>query len=195
MVYEIDCRNLSCPAPVIRTKQALENSPGATLRITADIGPSRENIIRFAKSKGFSVQDESHDGFAIITISPATSLDLTTVFNNGVSTTAILITSNRFGNGPDELGKLLIKNLVITLLELPVQPEKIFFINSGVLLTTEGSELIEPLMKLNDSGVEILSCGICLDYYELREKLAVGSITNMYTIAETLMTVNNAIKI
>jgi selenium metabolism protein YedF len=195
LVYEIDCRNLSCPAPVIKTKQALESAPGATLRVTADMGPARENIIRFAKSKGFSVQEEENNGFAVISISPGTAPALPDSFNNSVPTSAILIASDRFGNGPDELGKLLIKNLVITLLELPVQPEKIFFINSGVLLTTEGSELIEPLTRLNDAGVEILSCGICLDYFGLREKLAVGSITNMYTIAETLMTVNNAVRI
>jgi selenium metabolism protein YedF len=195
LLIELDCRDLSCPAPVIKTKQALESAPGATLQVTADMGPPRENIIRFAKSRGFSVQEEENNGFAVITISPATSSVLSATSNNSISTSAILIASERFGVGPDELGKLLIKNLVITLLELPVQPEKIFFINSGVILTTEGSELIEPLTKLNDAGIEILSCGICLDYYGLREKLAVGSITNMYTIAETLMIVNNAVRI
>jgi len=194
-VIELDCRNLSCPSPVIKTKQTLESAPGATLRVLADLGPCRENILRFANSKGFSVQDEENDGFAVITISPALPSGLSDTVNHCASTSAILIASDLFGSGPEELGKLLMKNLIITLLEIPVKPEKIFFINSGVHLTTEGSELIEPLGKLNDAGVEIFSCGICLDYYGLREKLAVGSVTNMYAIAETLMTVSNAVRI
>ena len=195
MVIELDCRNLSCPSPVIKTKQSLESAPGATLRVLADLGAPRENILRFATSRGYSVKDDENDGFAAITISPAFTSELSDTINRSAATSAVLIASNRFGSGPDELGKLLMKNLVITFLELPVMPEKIFFINSGVHLTTEGSELIEPLNKLNDAGSEILSCGICLDYYGLREKLAVGSITNMYTIAETLMTVGNAVRI
>lgn len=195
MLIELDCRNLSCPSPVIKTKQALESSPGATLRVLADLGPSRENILRFAGAKGYSVLDEARDGFAVITISPALPSGPSEAINSYAATSAILIASDRFGNGPDELGKLLMKNLVITLLELPVKPEKIFFINSGVHLTTEGSELIEPLGRLSDAGTEILSCGICLDYFGLREKLAIGSVTNMYTIAETLMTVGNAVRI
>jgi len=194
-VIELDCRNLSCPSPVVKTKQALESASGAALRVLADLGTPRENILRFANSKGFSVQDEESDGFAVITISPNLPSVLSDTINRSAATSAILIASDRFGSGPDELGKLLMKNLVITLLEIPSMPEKIFFINSGVHLTTEDSELIEPLSKLNDAGVEILSCGICLDYFGLREKLAVGSITNMYTIAETLMTVSNAVRI
>ncbi len=193
-MFELDCRNLSCPAPVIKTKQTLESAPGATLRVTADLGAPRENIIRFAKSRGLSVEDLEKDGYAEIIISPSLLNEQSDSFVC-LSTSSILIASDHFGTGPDELGKLLLKNFVVTLIELPVQPEKIFFLNSGVLLTTEGSELIEPLLKLQDAGIEILSCGICLDYYGLREKLAVGAVTNMYTIAETVMSVGNAVRI
>lgn len=195
MIVELDCRNLSCPSPVIKTKQALEANSGATLKVFSDLGPPRENILRFAASKGYSAQDEEQDGFAVITISPANHPELSGVIARSTAASVVLIASDRFGEGPGELGKLLMKNLVISLLEIPVKPEKIFFINSGVFLTTEGSELIEPLGKLNDLGVEILSCGICLDYHGLREKLAVGSVTNMYAIAEALMTVGNAVRI
>jgi selenium metabolism protein YedF len=180
---------------VIKTKQTLEANPGATLKVFSDLGPPRENILRFAGSKDFSVQDEEHDGFAVITISPSSPPDLSDAVYRFANASIILIASDRFGNGPDDLGKLLMKNLVISLLEIPVKPKKIFFMNSGVFLTTVGSELIEPLGKLNDIGTEILSCGLCLDYFGRREKLAVGSVTNMYTIAETLMTVGNAVRI
>lgn len=195
MTIELDCRNLSCPSPVIQTKQALEGSPGASLRVLADLGAPRENILRFARSRGFTVHDAERDGCAVISITPSLSAGRSETGNCFAGVSAILIASDRFGEGPDDLGKLLMKNLVISLLELPVLPEKIFFINSGVHLTTEGSELIEPLNKLNDAGVEILSCGICLDYFGLREKLATGAVTNMYVIAETLMTVSNAVRI
>ncbi|NJD90382.1 MAG: sulfurtransferase-like selenium metabolism protein YedF, partial [Geobacter sp.] len=102
----------------------------------------------------------------------------------------VLISSDRFGDGPDELGRLLMKNFIITLLELPNPPDRIFLLNRGVLLATEGSETIEPLTKLADAGIEIFSCGVCLDYFSVRDKLAVGAVTNMYTIAEALTSGN-----
>jgi hypothetical protein len=87
------------------------------------------------------------------------------------------------------------KNFIITLLELPDPPEVIFFINSGVQLTSEGSELLEPLHKLAEVGTGIYSCGVCLDYFGLRDKLVAGKVTNMYTIAEKLLAAGNPVKV
>jgi selenium metabolism protein YedF len=107
----------------------------------------------------------------------------------------ILIASECLGRGSDDLGRLLMKNFVITLLELADQPAKILLVNSGVLLAVEGSELIEPFRKLSAAGIEILSCGLCLDYFKVREKLAVGSITNMYAIADAMLTSGNTLRL
>lgn len=107
----------------------------------------------------------------------------------------MLITSDRLGNGADELGRLLMKNFIITLLDLERLPDRMLFVNSGALLTTEGSEVLEALDALGNKGVEILTCGVCLDFYHRKDKLMAGSVTNMLTIAESLMEAGTVIRL
>lgn len=182
----IDTRNRPCPAPVIMTKKAVEKYNGGSLTIITDPGPPRENILRFAKSMGFDVHETSEDGSCRLTLSRAATSRPVLPGENNPCSQGLLISSDRFGDGPDELGRLLMKNFIITLLELPNPPDRIYLINRGVLLAAEGSEFIEPLAKLADAGIEVFSCGVCLDFFSVREKLAVGSVTNMYAIAEAL---------
>ena len=99
------------------------------------------------------------------------------------------------GDGSEELGKILIKGFIYTVSEYENLPKTIIFFNSGVKLTTEGSECIDDLKKLQAKGVKIVSCGTCLDYYGLKEKLLVGEVTNMYTIYETLYKSSKVISI
>ena len=185
----IDTRNKPCPAPVIMTKKALEKFSGEPLTILADPGAPRENIIRFARSTGFDIQETSENGYYLLTLSAATAQPAMPVAVRS-RPQGLLISSDKFGDGPDELGRLLMKNFIITLLEIPEPPERIFLINRGVLMASENSETIEPLTKLAAAGIEIFSCGVCLDYFSARDKLAVGSITNMYTIAEAVTSGN-----
>jgi len=191
----IDCRGLTCPAPVISTKKAMEESGGAPFQILLENGAARENVLRFCRSKGCTVIEKrgEADTSLVITCKQQTS----TADDLAVKLTApvILIASDSLGNSSDELGRLLLKNFIMTLLELQVQPEKIIFMNRGVLLTSEGSEMLEPLSKLVNAGVEILSCGVCLEYYGLRNKLLAGVVTNMYTIAESLLSSGNVIRL
>ena len=192
---EIDCRGLACPTPVIMTKKAIEDSVGNSCRVILDYGAARENVLRFCSAKGFLVSEEKGSDSTILTI---TGLPQTHSVNESTSKTSvpvILIASDSLGSGSDELGRLLMKNFIIALLELQDLPDKILFVNSGVLLTTEGSELLEPLGKLSDAGVEILSCGVCLDYYGIKEKLCAGLVTNMYTIAESLLSAGNSVRL
>jgi len=191
----IDCRNLSCPAPVVKTKKSLEETAGKPLRVLVESGAPRENVVRFAKGRGYDVTEEvMADGYAI-TITPAEALPATVAALAQQGPTVLLVATDRLGTGPDELGQLLMKNFLIALLEVNEPPETIFFINSGVLLTAGGGEVTEPLTKLAASGVEIMSCGVCLDYFSLRENLAVGSVTNMFTIAETMIKARNVIRL
>jgi selenium metabolism protein YedF len=191
----IDCRGLSCPAPVIETKKAIERSAGEPLQVLLDDGAARENVLRFCKSKGYTTSEVmGEDGASLIISCNFQPQSIESLADKSFSP-VIVIASDRLGDGPDELGRLLLKNFIITLIELEKQPEKIIFVNSGVLLTTEGSELLEPLGKLLNAGVDILSCGVCLDYYRIREKLAVGEVTNMYTIAESMLLSGNSIKL
>ena len=99
------------------------------------------------------------------------------------------------GKGSEELGKILMKSFVYTLTEATPYPSTLVFFNSGVYLTCEGSEVLEDLRKLEAEGVEIISCGTCLDYYEIKDKLKVGEISNMYTIYEKLKNPTNTITI
>lgn len=191
----IDCRGLACPAPVISTKKALEESGGNPFQIMLDNGAARENVLRFCKSKECAVTEEPGEDGTVLTIA-ANPLNPGPVDLCGrLSSPVILITSDSLGNSSDELGRLLLKNFIITLLELQRLPEKIIFVNRGVLLTSAGSELVEPLNKLVNAGVEILSCGVCLEYFRVRDKLVAGEVTNMYTIADALLASENAIRL
>ncbi|NTW77969.1 MAG: sulfurtransferase-like selenium metabolism protein YedF [Syntrophaceae bacterium] len=192
----IDCRKMACPIPVITTKRALEEAAGETVQIILDPGAPRENVTRFASGRGYTVQEAAfEDGYAL-TIGggdPAPVGRATETAPEGKA--VILVTSDRLGDGADELGRLLMKNFIITLLDLERLPDRMLFLNSGVLLTSEGSEVLEALEALGNRGVEILSCGICLDFYHKKDSLKAGSATNMFTTAESLMQAGSVIRL
>ena len=107
----------------------------------------------------------------------------------------VVIGSAEMGNGDPKLGKILMKSFLYSLTQLDELPQTVLFFNGGVRMTTEGSESIEDLKALEAQGVEILSCGTCLDFYGLKDKLCVGGITNMYVIAQTMAEAGNVVKI
>jgi selenium metabolism protein YedF len=186
---------MACPAPVVTTKKALEESGAEGLELLVDAGAARENVTRFLQNRGYRVDEaELEQGFALrINRAEAVPAKTQTAVKSGE--TVILLTSDRLGDGPEELGKLLMKNFIITLLELPDLPSRMIFLNTAVHLTTEGSEVVEPLQKLANMGVEILSCGLCLDFFHKKEKLKAGTVTNMYNSAEALMAAGSVIKL
>jgi selenium metabolism protein YedF len=185
----VDCRGLSCPQPVIETKQALDKTDRAT--IIVDNPAARDNVARFGESQGGTVTiDEKKDG-VYITIekgkdskrrakAPATK----TPAHGPV---VVVIPSDQMGRGEEELGHVLIRAFLHTLTEVSDRPNTMIFFNTGVKLTVKGSEVLEDLQALEQHGVEILICGTCLDYFGLKGKIAVGEVSNMYTIAETML--------
>jgi selenium metabolism protein YedF len=98
-----------------------------------------------------------------------------------------LVTRSGLGSGSEELGKVLMRSFVATLKEGPVLPEKMVFLNSGVYLAVSGSQVLEDLLELEKMGVEIFSCGTCLDYYQIKDQLAVGKVTNMFDTVERVL--------
>ena len=98
----------------------------------------------------------------------------------------VVLSSNLMGQGDEILGKLLMKGFVYALTEQDSLPETILLYNSGAYLSCEGSDNVEDLRNLEAQGVEILTCGTCLNHYGLGDKLKVGSVTNMYEIAERM---------
>ena len=189
----IDCRNMACPLPVVTVKRALEAGGGEPLTVLLDDGAPRENVTRFAAGRGYAVAESQTDGGVSLVISGQPAQPTPAAVSRRAAP-VVLVTSDRLGDGPEELGRLLMKNFIITLLDLAELPDRIFFLNSGVLLTTEGSELLEALERLGNRGVEVLSCGVCLDFFQRKEKLKAGSVTNMFTIAESLMTAGSVIR-
>jgi len=180
--------------PVVTVKRALEEASGESVKVLLDEGAPRENVARFAASRGFQVEEALEgEGYAML-ISGASRESTSTQPEKG-GQNVFLIASDCLGDGQEELGRLLMKNFIITLLDLSEIPERMLFLNRGIFLTTEGSEVIEALEKLANRGVEILSCGVCLDFFNRREKLCTGSVTNMFTIAESMLRAGSVIRL
>ncbi|MGI6405436.1 MAG: sulfurtransferase-like selenium metabolism protein YedF [Syntrophaceticus sp.] len=184
----IDARGLSCPQPVVLTKKGLEESGHITTIV--DNSAAVENVTKLAKNKGCTVQMEEKEGDYYLHISKSCCDVLASIEEQEKA--VVLITSNLFGQGEEELGKTLMKSFLYALTQVE-NIKQMIFMNSGVFLTTEGSDVLESLKTMEESGVEILSCGTCLDYYGLKDKLAVGEVTNMYTAVELLTSAAKAV--
>lgn len=193
----IDCRGQACPAPVIATKKALEESKSGVC-VLVDDGTPRENVSRFAKNRGYQVTETAQNNGWSLMLSSTTATEtavLPAMTEKTAGERVLLITSDRLGEGAEELGKLLIKNFLFTLLETWQQPDRVLLLNSGVLLATAGAETVEALKRLEENGTEIFACGICLDYFNKKDQLAVGQTTNMFSTAESLLSAALVIKL
>jgi selenium metabolism protein YedF len=105
----------------------------------------------------------------------------------------VYINTDRMGMGAEQLGRLLVTSFLETLAASSVMPSRMIFVNSGVFLTTEGSEVLEILERMEKAGVEILSCGTCLDYYRRTDSLRVGKVGNMAGTVEALMSAGKVV--
>jgi len=195
---KIDCRGLACPQPVVNTKKALEEvAPGATLTVVVDNPAARENVTFLAQNAGHRVEVKENNGEYVLSITrKSTDEDFIrqeerdpvpeAIDKDRLDEITYLVTSNLFGQGSADLGQALMKSLFVALSEQAVLPRALVFLNTGVYLSTEGSPVIEQLQAMMGKGSTVLSCGTCLEYYKLKEKLAVGRISNMYEIVEHL---------
>jgi selenium metabolism protein YedF len=190
---EIDCRGMACPQPVITTKKALEEMEQGELILIVDNPSARENVERFAQSQGARVTIDKRENDFYLHIEKRSACDLAGSPQRAEKV-VVYINSDVLGIGDEALGSILIRSFFKTLLDLEPKPSRVIFINSGVRLTTEGSEVLESLKALSEKGMAILSCGTCLDFYRLKEKLKVGIISNMYDIAQSLMEADRLIR-
>ena len=196
---KIDCRGLACPQPVMETKKALDLSEGKEIVVLVDNPTSRENVSRFAASQGYQVSLTEEKGYSAISIRkgggerreekptpPKASIEGGLVF---------FIDSDSMGRGSEELGGILMRAFLHTLGEADFKPQKMILVNNGVKLACEGSPALEDLQTLASQGVEILACGTCLNYFELKEKLRAGRVSNMYEILNALSQAGKTMKI
>ncbi|MDR2739524.1 MAG: sulfurtransferase-like selenium metabolism protein YedF [Treponema sp.] len=176
-----------CPIPVIEAKKALRKAvPGETVRVLVDNDVSRQNLEKMAAGQGFaSAFEVQGDGNVLVSITATAGTAAPAALSGGQGFVAA-IGKNTMGAGDDELGAILIKGFIYSLTEMDAPPETLLFFNSGVWLTTEGSNVIGDLKTLEAKGTVISSCGTCLDFYKLKDKLAVGNVTNMYAIASAM---------
>jgi selenium metabolism protein YedF len=203
MAIIVDARGLLCPQPVIKTKEALEQSRGEPLQVIISNRESRDNVMRFLVHSGVEidrVEEKSGEFYVLIKKSEgkiqaaAPEVVSCDPQSTGIGTT-IFINKDRIGHGSDELGSNLIKAFVTTIKDLAVQPRTICFMNSGVKLTVKGAETLPYLKELETRGIELLVCGTCLNYFNLKEQLGVGKISNMYDISETMLKSSKVITI
>lgn len=182
----------NCPIPVIKTKKAMEALTGPeTIEVLVDNEIAVQNVTKMAQGAGGQVASEKvNDAEFKVTIQMEGAVkeasEEAVCAPDARSNNVVVVSSDRMGIGNDELGKVLIKGFLFAVTQLDTLPKTMLFYNGGATLTTEGSESLEDLKSLEAQGVEILTCGTCLDYYGLKDKLAVGSVTNMYSIVETM---------
>ena len=193
-----------CPIPVVKTMKAVAamTEPG-TLEVHVDSEIPVQNLIRFAADRGLSVasekMEEKHYVVKIIVSDPgataAKNENAVSCIPDQRGETVIAIGSNCMGSGDDGLGATLMKGYIYAVSQQEELPKAILFYNGGAKLTVEGSVSVEDLKNMEAQGVEILTCGTCLNFYGLSDKLAVGSVTNMYNIVEKLTNASKVIRV
>jgi selenium metabolism protein YedF len=203
MAKEIDVRGLPCPRPVISTKKALEEIKEGTITVLVDNPESKENVRRFAISQGCKVKVEEKEDIFHLEITKGRSgekeeelgTETEKEFDKTMNADVVCITTDRFGTGSEELGEILMKAFLNTLWDYQPRPARLLFINSGVMLTIEGSDVLDTLKLLEKEGVEIFSCSTCLAHYGIKDKLRIGKITNMYEMVDALLTAGKVVNI
>ena len=182
-MVKVDARGDACPLPVVKAKKAIAELNGAgeveiLVVYSAEKLAEREYSVRFTVGEAVPEREEKAEACA-----PDNRTD-----------TVVVIASDQMGEGAEELGKTLLKAFVFSLTQQDKLPKTILLYNGGAHLTCEGSPMLEDLKALEAEGVEILTCGTCLNFYGLTEKLAVGGVTNMYVIAEKMLGAGNVVK-
>jgi len=187
MAKVVDARGLSCPEPVVLTRKALAEADDVL--VIVDNKTAQGNVTRLAEKRGFAVSTEEKEDGIYLHIRKERAAEESTQAQTAPQAvpTVVLIPAYALGRGPEELQEILIRGFLHTLNEVEPLPDTIIFINTGVKLTVEGSPVVEDLKALAEKGVEILICGTCLNYFGLGDKVAVGTVSNMYDIAERLL--------
>lgn len=185
----IDAKGQACPMPVVRAKKALAEMGEGQLEVLVDNKTAMHNLENLGKSLKLATQSEERGEaeFAVMFTKDAADAQ-TEDCGSGELVPAgdkvVVLSSDVMGSRDDELGATLMKAFVFALTQQDELPATILAYNGGVKLTVEGSPVLDDLKKLAEAGVEIMSCGTCLNHYGISDKLAVGEVTNMYVIVE-----------
>jgi selenium metabolism protein YedF len=190
MTTTVDARGLACPQPVILTRNAMKQTD--QIQTLVDSETSMTNVRRMAQKAGWrvnvvSLDDEYRIDLAKSGDAPKAAPQVVGRAEAASGPLVLVVSSDIMGRGEAELGNILIRGFFHTLGEVEPLPQTVIFFNTGVKLACEGSPVLDDLRTLESQGIEMLVCGTCLGYLELTEKLAVGQVSNMYDIAETML--------
>lgn len=204
MTKTVDARKIPCPGPVIEAKKALKDMEQGTLEVLVDNEIAVQNLKKLGAYLNLETAASKQDdhNFTVTFQKDGQASDAEVKVSGKEACypdgrkkkQLVVISSDCMGSGSDELGRQLMKGFIYALTELDQLPETMLFYNGGAKLTVEGSDALEDLRLLEAQGVEILTCGTCLNHYGLSEKLAVGTVTNMYVIAEKMMEARTILK-
>lgn len=199
----VDARGEQCPIPVVKATKAIAgmSAPGL-VEVRVDNEIAVQNVLRMASGKGYATKSEqlAEKDYQItidvdrLDAPGAAQPEEAACIPDLRGNTVVAIGTATMGVGSDELGKTLMKGFIYALSQQEELPKTILFYNGGAHLTTEGSASLEDLKSMEAQGVEILTCGTCLDFYGLKDKLAVGGVTNMYAIVEKLTKAAKVVK-
>ena len=190
----------ACPIPVVKATKALgEMKEAGILEVQVDNEIAIQNLTRLAESKGLKAKSEKlGDKLFSITMDVkepvATGGEEVSCHVDTRGDFVVAVGSDCMGSGADDLGRTLMKGFIYAVSQLETLPKAMLFYNGGAKITTEGSVSLEDLKSMEAQGVEILTCGTCLNFYGLTDKLAVGAVTNMYSIVEKLAGAGKVIK-
>ena len=210
MLKVVNAMGDACPIPVVKTKNAIKELIGAGMVETlVDNEIAVQNLTKMAQQKNYGVRSEklgenqyrvimtigeSADEAGAEAVEEETTAEETCMPDGRKGNKVVVISSSYMGTGDDELGAVLMKGFIYALSQQDELPKTILFYNSGAKLACEMSPTLEDLMSLEANGVEILTCGTCLNHYGLTEKLKVGGVTNMYVITEKMMQADLSVK-
>ena len=190
---KVDALGDACPLPVVKAKKAISELQGAgQVEVLVDNEIAVQNLTKMAQQKGYQYSAEKLEErkyrvlFTLGEVVSAPAEDASVCTPDARTDTVVAIASATMGEGSEELGKTLLKAFVFALTQQDMLPETILLYNSGAFLSCEGSDNLEDLKTLEAQGVEILTCGTCLNHYGLAEKRQVGGVTNMYEIVEKM---------
>lgn len=197
---KIDARGLSCPAPVLEAKAAVEARHPRLIEVLVDNAPAMQNVSRFLNSQGYETEVRQEGELFTVTGSgsgesaPAPE-PAAPKMGAADSKIMVLVAADRMGRGDDELGGKLMINFIKTLKEMGDELWRLVFVNAGVKLTIDRAATLADLKALEDSGLTILVCGTCLDHFKLLGKKQVGVTTNMLDIVTAMQLADKVINL
>ena len=198
---KVDALGDACPLPVVKAKKAISELQGAgQVEVLVDNEIAVQNLTKMAQQKCYQYSAEKLEErkyrvlFTLGEAADAPAEQAPVCAPDARTDTVVVLASDKMGEGAEELGKTLLKAFIFSLTQQDKLPKTILLYNGGAHLTCEGSPMLDDLKALEAEGVEILTCGTCLNFYGLTEKLAVGGVTNMYVIAEKMLNAGTVVK-